>query len=89
MNLPSTNPNRLHRSIEPDLNSQLTGICITLLRRHHPVDWENSKHSLAQLEPRLGRRAVLAATVQAPQGPLLVYCLHLEVITELRPPHTN
>ena len=47
--------------------------------RHHPVDWENPTHPLAQREPRHGRRAVLAATVGAPDGPVLVYCLHLEV----------
>ena len=47
--------------------------------RHHPVDWEKPEHPLAQQEPRHGRRAVLAATVDAPDGPVVVYCLHLEV----------
>ncbi len=47
--------------------------------REHPVNWENPTHALAQREPRRGCRAVLAATVHVPQGPLLVYNLHLEV----------
>mmetsp|Transcript_8371 Transcript_8371/g.25104 ORF Transcript_8371/g.25104 Transcript_8371/m.25104 type:complete len:379 (+) Transcript_8371:2625-3761(+) len=48
--------------------------------RSHPVDWD-ATHARGPpaKEPRRGRRAVLAATVQAPAGPLLVYCVHLEV----------
>ena len=34
---------------------------------------------MAQTEPRWGERAVLAATVICPEGPLLCYCLHMEV----------
>ena len=45
----------------------------------HPVDWNDPKQPLAQTEPRRGQRAALAATVHTPQGPLLCYCLHLEV----------
>ena len=45
----------------------------------HPVDWNDPNHPLAQSEPRHGQRAVLAATVLTPQGPLLCYCLHMEV----------
>lgn len=47
--------------------------------RMHPVDWNDPDHPMAQSEPRRGQRAVLAATVQTPQGPLLCYCLHMEV----------
>ncbi len=47
--------------------------------RMHPVDWNDPEHPLAQSEPRRGQRAVLAATVHTPQGPLLCYCLHMEV----------
>ncbi|KAL3132526.1 hypothetical protein ABBQ32_009069 [Trebouxia sp. C0010 RCD-2024] len=47
--------------------------------RMHPVDWNDPTHPLAQTEPRRGQRAVLAATVLTPQGPLLCYCLHMEV----------
>lgn len=50
-----------------------------VMRRLHPVDWNDSSHPLAQSEPRRGQRAVLAATVLTPQGPLLCYCLHMEV----------
>lgn len=48
-------------------------------RREHPVDWNAPKHALALREPRRGCRAALAATVHTPEGPLLVYNLHLEV----------
>ena len=45
----------------------------------HPVDWDDPNQALAQTEPRKGKRAVLAATVHTAHGPLLCYCLHLEV----------
>lgn len=48
--------------------------------RLHPVDWNDPDHPLQQSEPRKGQRAVLAATVHTPQGPLLCYCLHMEVV---------
>lgn len=48
---------------------------------HHPVDWNNPQHPLAQKEPRRGRRLTLAADVCTPQGSLWVYCCHLEVST--------
>lgn len=47
--------------------------------RLHPVDWNDPDHPLQQSEPRRGQRAVLAATVHTPQGPLLCYCLHMEL----------
>ena len=50
-----------------------------MMCRMHPVDWNDPTHPLAQSEPRRGQRAVLAATVLTPQGPLLCYCLHMEV----------
>jgi hypothetical protein len=37
--------------------------------------------SAARREPRHGKRVALAATVLAPDGPILVYSLHLEVFT--------
>lgn len=43
------------------------------------MDWNDQKHPMAQTEPRWGERAVLAATVICPEGPLLCYCLHMEV----------
>jgi hypothetical protein len=50
---------------------------------HHPVDWnllpEQQPHPLAAKEPRRGRRLSLAADVATRQGPLRVYCCHLEV----------
>ncbi|WIA35111.1 hypothetical protein OEZ86_003596 [Tetradesmus obliquus] len=50
---------------------------------HHPIDWEAAPeaqpHKLAAKEPRRGRRLTLAADVATPQGPLRVYCCHLEV----------
>jgi hypothetical protein len=50
---------------------------------HSPVDWnlppEQQQHPLAAKEPRRGRRLSLAADVLTPQGPLRVYCCHLEV----------
>ncbi|KAK9820602.1 hypothetical protein WJX72_012209 [[Myrmecia] bisecta] len=49
------------------------------MSRHHPVDWNHPEHPLAKKEPRVGRRAILAATIHCPDGPLLCYCLHLEV----------
>lgn len=60
------------------------GLCVymhhaILACRMHPVDWNDPDHPMAQSEPRRGQRAVLAATVQTPQGPLLCYCLHMEV----------
>jgi len=36
-------------------------------------------HPLAAKEPRKGRRMSLAADIDTPQGPLRVYCCHLEV----------
>ena len=48
--------------------------------RNPPVDWENPQHRLARKEPRLGRRFTLAAKVQCPSGPLVVYSCHLEVM---------
>ncbi|KAL4858574.1 hypothetical protein ACK3TF_001528 [Chlorella vulgaris] len=49
----------------------------------HPVDWNNPTHALARREPRRGERAVLRATVDTPQGPLVVYNAHLEVFCGL------
>ena len=49
------------------------------------MDWEAPTHELAMREPRHGCRAALAATVHTPAGPLLAYCLHLEVIYLWRP----
>jgi hypothetical protein len=50
---------------------------------HHPVDWDlppqQQRHPLAAKEPRRGRRLSLAADVVTHQGPLRVYCCHLEV----------
>ena len=43
------------------------------------MDWNDQKHPMAQTEPRWGERAMLAATVICPEGPLLCYCLHMEV----------
>lgn len=57
----------------------LRPLTLCTCHRDHPVNWENPTHALAQREPRRGCRAVLAATVHVPQGPLLVYNLHLEV----------
>ncbi|KAI3428040.1 hypothetical protein D9Q98_006426 [Chlorella vulgaris] len=51
--------------------------------RTHPVDWNNPTHALARREPRRGKRAVLRATVDTPQGPLVVYNAHLEVFCGL------
>eukprot|EP00775_Hariotina_reticulata_P004582 gene4582-4836_t len=50
---------------------------------HHPIDWNLDPalqpHPLAAREPRKGRRLSLAADIATPQGPLRVYCCHLEV----------
>ena len=48
-----------------------------IVHSHQPVDWEAEGE--ARREPRRGKRVALAATVATPDGPLLVYSLHLEV----------
>lgn len=47
--------------------------------RLHPVDWNDATDPIAKREPRRGQRATLRATIETPQGPLVVYCAHLEV----------
>ena len=43
------------------------------------MNWNDPTHPLARTEPRAGERAVLAAPLHTPSGPLLCYCLHMEV----------
>eukprot|EP01025_Chloroclados_australasicus_P001817 TRINITY_DN10440_c1_g1_i3.p3 TRINITY_DN10440_c1_g1~~TRINITY_DN10440_c1_g1_i3.p3 ORF type:complete len:281 (-),score=41.80 TRINITY_DN10440_c1_g1_i3:1003-1845(-) len=51
-----------------------------VLHEHDPVNWENPTHPYAKLEPRKGRRATMAATVQTPSNQqIMVYSAHLEL----------
>lgn len=43
------------------------------------MDWNNPTHPLARRQPRRGERSLLRATLDAPGGPLVVYCAHFEV----------
>jgi len=64
-------------------NALLSKYDLTDLRvvehEHHPIDWEAPEHPLCKKEPRHGKRLTLAGTALTPQGPLLVYSVHLEV----------
>mmetsp|Transcript_5423 Transcript_5423/g.13831 ORF Transcript_5423/g.13831 Transcript_5423/m.13831 type:complete len:460 (-) Transcript_5423:125-1504(-) len=53
----------------------------TIRHRYEPVDWEDEGTILTASEPRRGGRVSLAARVHCPQGPLVVYCAHLEVFS--------
>lgn len=49
--------------------------------RYQPINWEDDSTPMTKWEPRRGRRLSLVANVCTPQGPLVVFSVHLEVFT--------